>query len=326
MSACLLVGDIGGTNARFAIASAEKPAFRNEMTFDCADFASADLVVNAYLDKVKAPQPSVICIAAAGPVVDDCIQLTNSSWRIHAAELKQRYPGAAVRLLNDFDAIAYAIPLLRQSDCIAIGTAKPTDLDSENFTIGVIGPGTGLGTAGLCRRNGQSFAIGGEGGHVGFAPETRLQRDLLAELSKEFDRVADEHLLSGPGIVNIYNALARIKGEKADQKIAEEIFDLACKAKHTLAGEATQIFFEVLGQAAGNLALCLGAVDGMYIGGGICKRYPELLAKSRFRSGFERKGPYRSMMENIPTQLITQSEPGLAGASYCALETLRGEM
>jgi glucokinase len=323
---CLLVGDIGGTNARFAVADAEKPAFSDDLTFDCSEFASADLAIDAYLAEIKAPRPSIVCIAAAGPVVDGNIQLTNSNWSIGTTGLESKFPGAGIFLLNDFDAVAYSIPLLGEADCVAVGKVQAIDLDKESFTIGVIGPGTGLGTAGLCRRNGQSFAIGGEGGHVGFAPTTRLQIDLLAELTQEFDRVPVERLVSGPGAVNIHRALASIRGQANTQTGAADIFALASEGKEDLAIEAVQVFFEVLGQVAGDLALSLGAVDGMYIGGGIVKRYPELLASSRFRASFEMKGPYRSMMENIPTQLIMHPQPGLLGASYCAMQMLHGDM
>lgn len=326
MAPCLLVGDIGGTNARFALANPEVPGFSDELTLDCGDFVSTDLAIDAYLAKINAPQPSVVCIAAAGPVVDGDIQLTNSDWSIETPGLESKFAGASVRLLNDFDAIAYSIPLLSASDCIAVGTVPPIDLDKSSFTIGVIGPGTGLGTAGLCRRNGQSFAIGGEGGHVGFAPETELQRELLAQLSKGFDRVAVERLVSGPGIVNVYRALAGILGEKQTQIDAAELFALATEGKDAIATEAVEVFFEVLGQVAGDLALALGAIDGVYIAGGIVKRYPDLVSNSRFRVSFEMKGPYRSMMENIPTSLIMHPQPGLLGASYCAMQMLQGNM
>jgi glucokinase len=320
-----LIGDIGGTHARFALADPEKPGFSDELESDCGDFASADLAIDAYLAKIDAPQPSVVCIAAAGPVVSGNIQLTNSSWSIETAALEKKFAGASIRLLNDFDAIAWSIPLLGDSDCIVVGSAPPIGLDKNSFTIGVIGPGTGLGTAAFCCRNGQSFVVGGEGGHIGFAPETAVQMELLAEMNKEFDRVPVERLVSGPGIVNICRALAAIRGKKDPNSSAAGIFDSALAGKEPIATETVEIFFEVLGQVAGDLALSLGAIDGIYIAGGIVRRYPELIAKSRFRSAFEMKGPYRSMMKNIPTQLIMHPQPGLLGAGYCALQMLQGE-
>jgi glucokinase len=322
VSPCLLIADIGGTNARFAVADPEKPAFGKEMVFDCADFESAEVVVDTYLERTGAPRPSVICIAAAGPVIDGAVQLTNGDWYIEAAAFERKFPAAQVVLMNDFDAVAYSIPLLDDSDLLVVGTAKPVELHQKNFTIGVIGPGTGLGTAGLCRRGGRLFVIGGEGGHVGFAPETERQRRVYAQLAKDLDRVSDESLISGPGIVNIYAAIARIRGEKPQELTAAEVFELASNDSDAIAVESMELFFEVLGQVAGNLVLCLGAVDGVYIAGGIARRYPEMLKKSRFRAGFESKGFYRPMMESIPTRLIMHAEPGLLGASYRARQMI----
>ena len=175
-----------------------------------------------------------------------------------------------------------------------------------------------MGAAGLCKRGGRISPIVGEAGHLGFAPETQVQIELLSQLHGRFDRVSDERLVSGPGLENIYWALSKIRGEKNRQLSA------ASDGGESEA-EAVQLFFEILGQVAGNLALSLGAADGVYIAGGIVKRNPELIANSRFRAGFERKGRYRSMMENIPTQVILHPQPGLLGASYCAIELMNGK-
>jgi glucokinase len=131
--------------------------------------------------------------------------------------------------------------------------------------------------------------------------------------------------VSGPGVVNIYHALGDIRGEKVTYVTAADVFSLATDGEDETAKEAVELFFEILGQVAGNLALTLGALDGIFIGGGIVARKPELIASSRFRTGFEHKGRYRSLMEKIPTQVILHPQPGLLGASYCALQTLKGE-
>ena len=318
---CLLIGDIGGTNARFALVNPDSPTFSSEVTFKCRDFPSADTAINAYLKKVEASQPSAICIAAAGPVIDGTVRFTNNSWSLDTDELEKAFDGASVRLLNDFEAITYSIPNLQAKDCLRVGLPSPVDLSVTNYTIGIVGPGTGLGIAGLQKKGGQLCTIVGEGGHVGFAPETQLQVDLLTELRKEFDRVSDERLASGPGIVNIYKALSKIRRKKVMHLDAAEIFALAMERTNSTAVEAVQVFFEVLGQVAGDIALLLGTSDGIYIGGGIVSRKPELIAESPFRMGFERKGRYRSLMEDIPTQVILHPQPGLLGASYCALQT-----
>ncbi len=322
---CLLVGDIGGTNARFALADPTSPGFSQEMTFECREFESADLAISAFLEKIESTQPDVICLAAAGPVINGSVRFTNNNWSLDVGDMKKAFAGARVRLLNDFEAIAYSIPHLKPDDCIQVGTTPPADLTRADFTIGIVGPGTGLGAAGLLQRNGRATPVIGEGGHVGFAPETTLQMELHEQLAGQFERVCDERLVSGPGLVNIYRALGNIRGKKPADLNAAEIFALASENGDAIAQETIDIFFEVLGQVAGNLALSLGAYDGVFIGGGIVARKPELIADSQFRAGFERKGRHRSLMERIPTQVIVNPQPGLLGASYCALQTHRGE-
>jgi glucokinase len=319
----LLIGDIGGTNARFALADPTVPAFSNMVTLKCGDFDGASDAIGHYVKSVEAGAPTAICLAAAGPIVDGRVRFTNNHWEISAQELASDFGIDAVRLLNDFEATAFSIPFLTPDDCLPIGLPDPQPLSSEDYTIGVIGPGTGLGAVGL-RRHGDLFLpIVGEAGHGGFAPETKVQIDILNALREHFDRVSSERLVSGPGLENIYWALSRIHGEKRAQLTAAEIFAAALENSDEIAAESVQMFFEVLGQVAGDLSLTLGAEDGIYIAGGIVKRYPELLKNSRFRSAFESKGRHRSLMERVPTQLIVRGKLGLLGAAYCAIQLLQ---
>jgi glucokinase len=319
-SQCLLVGDIGGTNARFAIANPDTTGFSNELTLQCQDYDSADIAINAYLEETRAAQPDIVCIAAAGPIVDGGVRFTNNDWGLEESALTRTFQGAKIKLLNDFEAIAYSIPHLSSEDRSPIGLPGSVDLDKDEFMIGIVGPGTGLGTAGLHKKNGQMTPIIGEGGHNGFAPETQVQMDILAILRERYDRVCDERLVSGPGVVNIYHALARLWNHSVSHSTAAEIFAHAYDHSDEMAQEAVGIFFEVLGQVAGNLALTLGAFDGVYIAGGIVGRKPELIANSLFRAGFERKGRHRSILEKTPTSIIVHPHPGLLGASYFALQ------
>lgn len=319
---CLLIGDIGGTNARFALADAATPAFSDARTLTCADFTTADEAIRNYLESVNAGQPDVICLAAAGPIVNNSVRFTNNHWSLNVRDLKSDFETDKVRLLNDFEAIACSIPFLTADDCLPVGLPEAHSLSDESFTIGIIGPGTGLGAGGLCRRGQGLYPVVGEGGHVGFAPETQLQLDVLVALRQRFDRVSVERLVSGPGLENLYWALSRVHGEKGGALAAAAIFEQGVSGENARATEAVQLFFETLGQVAGNLALTLGATDGIYIAGGIARRYPSLLENSRFRSSFESKGRHRTYMESIPTRLVTYREPGLLGAAYCALECL----
>ncbi len=315
---CLLIGDIGGTNARFALAHPDEPGFSGELTLHCADYETAEQGIADYLERSGGVLPDVMCLAAAGPVVDGCVDFTNNHWVIDSRELRQKYPASSVRLLNDFEAIAYSIPTLGENDIETIGLLPPKLAGKPGFTLAVMGPGTGLGIGGLLGRESGFYPVVGEGSHAGFAPETRMQSKVLKQLRQRFERVSEERLVSGPGLENIYWALCKIHAEKTNGITAAEIFSRVLANEDAIAAEATQIFFEALGQIAGNLALALGAYDGVYLAGGILKRYPDLLKTSSFRSGFENKGRHRSLMENVPSLLILHPQPGLLGASHCA--------
>jgi len=315
----LLIGDIGGTNARFALADRGSPGFTAAETLKCADYPAADNAIQHFLTAVGAPPPEAICLAAAGPIVDERVRFTNNPWTIAAADLRQAFDIDRVRLLNDFEAIACSVPFLAASDLKPIGLPMPVQLDKDDFMVGVIGPGTGLGAVGLKRFRGHYIPLAGEASHGGFAPETGVQIEILRLLRERYERVSSERVVSGQGIENLYWALSRLHGEQRGRLSAAEIFAAAADGKDERAGEAVELFFEILGQVAGDLALTLGSEDGIFIAGGIAQRYPDKLANSGFRAGFEHKGRHRSLMERIPTQLITHSQPGLLGAAYVAL-------
>ena len=317
---CLLIGDIGGTNARFALAAPDGHGFSNELTLACADYESAEQGVADYLERIGSSSPDVICLAAAGPVVDGCVRFTNNHWVIDSQALREKFPSSSVHLLNDFESISYSLPLLESNDVATIGVVPTRFDETPELTLGVLGPGTGLGTGGLLVREKGIFPIVGEGSHAGFAPETVMQFKVLRQLRQRFERVSSERLISGPGLENIYWALCRIREVPAVEIRAAEIFSRVLAKEDAIAIEATQLFFEALGQVAGNLALALGAFDGIYLAGGIVKRYPDMLNSSSFRSGFENKGRHRVLMEKVPTLLITHPQPGLLGTSYYARE------
>ncbi len=319
---CLLVGDIGGTNARFAIADTKMPGFSGEKVVRCADYASAGEAISAYLRGLDVAQPTVICLAAAGPTVNRQIHVTNNHWLIDQDNLSNEFGTTSIRLLNDFEAIAYSIPLLDEGDLLSIGQIAKRDTDRSEYNIAVVGPGTGLGGVGLCRRQQALIPIVGELGHVGFSPQSEIQFSVTKKLAEQFGRVSNERLLSGPGIENIYWALVRTNRQDRSEPSAAEIFANAAQKNDPVAEQTLQIFFAALGQVAGDMALTLGAVDGVYIAGGIVQRYPEMLAASNFRQCFEDKGRQRTLMECIPTKLVMYPHPGLLGASFCAMEIL----
>ena len=310
-----LIADIGGTNARFALASRGSGGFDNSVTLKCADFPTAVDAIRNYLDGVSADEPDAVCLAAAGPVIDDTLVVTNNNWTLSASDIRSRLGIRNVHLINDFEAIARSIPHIDGRFLEPVGQASQQALPADTFSVAIVGPGTGFGAAGLYKRDGGLIPIVGEGGHIGFAPKSKVQIELLEVLRHKFARVCVERLLSGSGIENIYWALSVLRGERREPLSAAEIFAKANDGADHCASDAAQLFFEVLGQVAGDVALMFGATDGVYIGGGITKRYPEMLHISGFRNAFESKGKHRSMMERIPTRLITYEEPGLLGAA-----------
>ncbi|MDJ0750258.1 MAG: glucokinase [Woeseiaceae bacterium] len=316
---CLIVGDIGGTNARFALANQAHPGFHDVIELKCGDYETSGDAIRYVLEQFGVSTADAMCLAAAGPVVDGSVNMTNNHWVVSSEHIASEFDVDAVRLLNDFEAIAYSLPFLAAEDRTVVGVPQGVALTGRDFNVAVLGPGTGLGVAGLIGRDKRLIPITGEGGHVAYAPETELQSKILRVLRSRWDRVSAERLVAGSGLENIYAALADVRNEPAESLSAPEVFRSAADSS-SLAGEAVGVFFEIMGQVAGDLALTLGAWDGVYIAGGIAKRYPDILAASRFRTAFESKGRHSHIVERVPTYLITHDQPGLLGASYLAQE------
>lgn len=320
MSRPLLIADIGGTNARFALVSEGVHGYVEPRTLRCDDYETPAEAITAYLNQVGAESPRIICFAVAGPIVDHTVSFTNNPWTIAASQLRTMFSSDEAMLLNDFEAIAWSIPAVNQNNTDQVGGVPERQLETTDFNVCVIGPGTGLGAAGLIKRNGVIVPVISEAGHVGFAAEDAEQLALLQALHNRYSRVSDERLVSGMGIRNLYWALGQIHDEPVEELSEAEIFD---RGDDELATRAVELFFRVLGQAAGNLVLSLGAYDGAYIAGGIAQRHRERLAHSQFREGFENKGRHHALMRDVPSMLITHEQPGLLGAAEVARTLLK---
>lgn len=319
----LLVGDIGGTYARFALADPHTPAFSHPLKLRCADFETADAAIAHFMAQQGLSEPDAMCLAVAGPVAHGAVCMTNNHWQLDGDSLAGHFAARQVRLINDFEAIACALPFLTEQDTRVIGPGVRPQLSRADFNVGVLGPGTGLGVAGLLGRSGLAYPVVGEGGHVGFAPETAQQSAVLTQLRKRFGRVSCERVVSGPGLENIFAALRAIHGKPERSIAAAELFARAADNRDSMAFEAVNLLFEVLGQVAGDLALQLGALDGIFIAGGMVQRYPEFLEESAFRTAFERKGRRHALLAQVPTLLITHEYPGLLGVASCALQMVK---
>ncbi len=306
-----LVADIGGTHARFALVDARgnigKPTVW--MTRNYADFTGA---LSQYL-KVVAGDAIITAAAVcgAGPVLDGVIQLTNSPWRIERAMIEEACKVHRAELINDFTAIALALPLLASSDLTLLGGGPP----AQGAPMGVIGPGTGLGVSGLIPAGeGKYAALAGEGGHVGLAPASIREIAIYTRLMMPRGHVPAETVLSGPGLELLYATIAAIDGAQVETALsAADIIRAARDGGNATAQEAIQLFTGWLGAVAGDLALTLGARGGIYIAGGMVPRLGGLFNAVAFRHRFEAKGPYKSYLAAIPAWLITHEYPGLVG-------------
>ncbi|MDB5427934.1 MAG: glk [Phenylobacterium sp.] len=312
-----LVGDVGGTNVRFALADITGPTprlFACQSSL-CADYPRIEEAIEHYLQSAPAQgaRPRAAAIAVAGPVTGGAAELTNGLWRIsEAALIEAGFPSA--RLINDYTALALSVRHLEPQDLGSIGDA-PALAPAANQTVAVLGAGTGLGVSAAVR-DGSSEAIATtEGGHMAFAPGDEVEIEILRQLTTQFGRVSLERLLSGPGLVSLRWALARIAGREAGPLTPEEIVSRATAGEDDLCVESLDRFCGIYGAAAGEIALVYGARGGVYLGGGIAANILGWLRQSAFRSRFEAKGRFVEYVKAIPTQVILHPFAALLGAA-----------
>lgn len=313
----ILIGDVGATNARYALVSPLSGGYQEERVLLCKDYESCESSIAAYLELMEVSAVGGICLAVAGPVVNGEVNFPNNPWQVSRQRLSVFFGVSQVSLINDFEGLAFCLPHLRQDDLLQIGAVPSRSLKQENYQVGVIGPGTGLGAAGMIGRDDMQVPLVTEAGHVSFAPQTDLQVEVSRILHEQYDRVSNERVLSGHGLENIFGALRIINGLDRNGWTAAEIFSQV--KSDPLAAQATAVMFEILGQVAGDFALSMGAFDGIFLGGGILQKNQSLLLRSDFRQAFENKGRQRYLMETIPTSLITHEQPGLLGATAYAM-------
>jgi len=310
-----LVADIGGTNIRLAIT--EHNNITGIITYQCADFPSLIDVIRRYIEEKQLTDASInACLAIACPTDDDLISMTNLPWQFSQKELKEELELNKLMLINDYTAIAMAIPMLTDQQKVKIGGGEAV----ANKPIAVCGPGTGLGVANLIPIENNWHCLSGEGGHTDFAPVDELDIQILQYLKTFKKRVSYEQLLSGYGLEQIYQALLAIKNEDSSaiseaKLTAKDISTQALDGSCALCQQALAQFCKVLGSFAGNLALTTASLGGVYIAGGIVPRFINYVQKSEFRARFETKGRMCHLNQQTPTYVITESQPGLIGAA-----------
>jgi len=310
-----LVADIGATNVRVAIASAAGTldAVAHMRT---ADYANCRELLLDAIARLGAGTPTACCLAIAGPVVEGAGRITNGRLSFAATELTAA-AGCPVRLVNDFHALARALPVLQRLQSIG---APAGDWPARPGVKAVLGPGSGLGMGVLVPLDGRWLVVASEGGHGDLAPGTPLEAELLQLLQFEHGHVCWESVLSGPGLVNLYRAVCRLWGSEPQPASPEWITAQGLDAREPVCHQTLEIFFGLLGAAAGNLALTVCARGGVYIGGGIVPQLAAFAAASPLRRRFEERGKLSDFVRDIPLYLILDQEPGLVGAAECARE------
>ncbi len=308
----ILVGDIGGTHARFALLNADSGVFQTPpATFLCQDHRGLEALVNDYLEGCpQGLRPTEAALAVAGPVSGGEASLTNLPWSISETALLRAGFARAI-VINDFEALALAAPGLTSADKAILGGGATLQ---RAGAIAVLGPGTGFGVAALCRDARGSAVLVTEGGHMGFSPSDEVEVQVWRLLARRFGRVSLERILSGQGLLNLHAALCEIEGGGSDHASPADLL-AAAQAGDTAASATMQRFCSILGGAAGDFALAYGAIGGVLLAGGIAPRLVDVLQSGGFRRAFERKGRFEGYLASIPTELILKPFVALTGAA-----------
>lgn len=311
----VVCADIGGTHARFAIAEIAEGrvvALSDPVKMATADHGSLQIAWEAFGKSIDRPLPRAAAIALAAPIRGELIKLTNNPWIVRPGLIPEKLGVDSHVLINDFEAIGYAVDGVGESMLKVIG--GPDGPLPETGVISIIGPGTGLGVAALLRMPGHSHVIATEGGHADFAPLDTIDDRLLAHLRAKHVRVSVERVVAGPGLRAIWEVLAQMEGRDVPRGEDKELWTIALSGKDSIAAAAFDRFCMTLGSVSGDIALTHGP-GAVVIAGGLGQRITDHLPRSGFLDRFVSKGRYRSLMESLPVRIITHPEPGLFGAA-----------
>ena len=312
-----LLADIGGTNARFALETGPGEIGQVQV-YPCADYPGVAEVIKKYLKDTKIGRVNHAAIAIANPVDGDQVSMTNHDWTFSIEATRRALGFDTLLVVNDFTALAMALPGLTDTQRVQVGGGARR----PNSVIGLLGAGTGLGVSGLIPADDRWIALGSEGGHATFAPADEREDLVLQYARKKWSHVSFERVSAGPGIEVIYRALAA-----RDKKRVPASFDTSEVVKRALEGEplaaeSVDVFCGILGTFAGNIAVTLGALGGIYIGGGVVPRLGEFFERSSFRERFEAKGRFEAYLQSVPTYVITAEYPAFLGVSAILAEQL----
>jgi len=308
-----LVGDIGGTNSRFAIVPVGSSELMSIETLHCEKFETIQQALQFYLSSIEGIQISSVCIATAGTVHLDTFKPSNNDWVIDKSEVSLVLNNIQMSWINDFNAQALATTTLSENEVVTIkeGVEQP-----ERLRL-AIGPGTGLGVCGLIKSSSGWVSVPTQGGHSDLAANTSLEIEILTLLQKKFGHVAVERVLSGPGIVNLYEALCQINGKEILFHLPSEITAAATNPNPDhLSKETLQLFCQIFGSVTGSMALTTGSLGGIYITSDLIKNFLDFFIESDFVASFENKGRMKYFMTDIPIYFSKKDNMGLLGATY----------
>ncbi len=310
-----LVADIGGTNSRLALFDPVDNTLRALRTYINREHARFEDVIADWLRELAEPQPPACCLAVAAPPFDDRVTMLNMDWSFSLSELGERFGFTRIRGINDFEGNAYALPYLAAHDLATLHPGSTT----EGATLATVGPGTGLGGATLRYCGGRHTAWASEPGHMGLAPATALELELFRHLQAIHGEIYAELLVSGPGLLRLYQALAAIRGEEALRLSPEDISTRARDGGCELSALSLTIFCALLGSVCGDFVLANGAYGGVYLAGGFLCGMIEFLQASPFQSRFQTKGKMSPHLTRVPLHVITSATLGLQGAAHAPL-------
>ncbi|MDC8773430.1 glucokinase [Roseateles albus] len=312
-----LLADVGGTNVRFASQLSANGPLQQTGSYACADFESLCDAICHHLWREGLERPRASAIGIATPVTGDHIRMTNHAWTFSIKAMQEALGLQRLLVLNDFSALALALPTLHADALCQLGTGQAV----PGAPIALIGPGTGLGVSGLVPAYGAGLVpLGGEGGHVTLSSYEPEEQAVLDILQQRFGHVSAERALSGPGLENLYLALAQLHGVRVEALAAQQVTQAALERSDAMADGALEMFCSLLGGVAGNLALTLGARGGVYIGGGIVPRLGARFSESKFRRSFEAKGRFRAYLSDIPSYVVRSSEQAALQGACRALD------
>lgn len=302
-----LIADIGATNSRCALVDDEARVVATA-SYENRAFASLASVLSTFIGSAGNVAPERAALAIAAPIAGDAVVMTNIGWGFSRSGLAAALGVKQLRVLNDFEALAHALPLIGGAESYPIGNGERL----PGAAMAVLGPGSGLGVASVLPHGDGWTAVAGEGGHVSVPAFTDIERELVREHGSPNGHCSAETLLSGPGLERIHATLCRLAGREPEPVAAPSITARAA-AGDEIAIRTYDVFFALLGTIAGNLALTVGARGGVFIAGGIVPRVLERIAASSFRERFVAKGRYRDYLERIPTAVITVRNPAFIG-------------